>query len=155
MAPKGIESGYVCVVIPAVAQLVDGQPVTITDVVETLQITRSKLESDDWPYRHRKLGMVLTWGIASKDLSTEGWSLAQRFNEEILSQLQDPEASETETFPSRAFWHGRGGRDGNIMLDIYFVAEAGLPEAALVPPGNKAVWTGTDPLSNADCDTWD
>ena len=68
--------------------------------------------------------------------------------------FQDPEASETEKFPSRAFWHGMGGWDGNIMLDIYFVAEAGLPDSALVPPGNKAVWTGHG-LSDADCDVWE
>lgn len=155
LPPAGIESGYVCVVIPAVAELAGDRPVTIADVDAVLERTRSKLESADWPYRDRKLGMVLVWGIAPKDLSRKAKDLAELFEKKILSQLQDPWVSETEKFPTRTFWHGMGGEPGHVMLDIYFVAEAGLPDSALVPAGNEADWKSSDPSTPRDCYTWE
>jgi hypothetical protein len=143
----------VCVVIPGVAELVGDQPVTIADVDAVLERTRAKLESADWPYGDRQLGMVLVWGIAPKDLSRKAKDLAELFEGKILSQLQDPGTSETEQFPTRTFWHGMGGETGNIMLDIYFLAEAGLPDSALVPAGNQADWRGVDSSIPGDCDT--
>ena len=143
-----------CVVIPAVAELVVGQPVTITDVDKTLEQTRSKLERDDWPYRGRKLGMVLTFGIAPKAQSGQAIELAEQFNQLVLVGLLDHADSGAEQIPSRDFWTGNG-TPGSIKLDIYFVAEAGLPDSALVPPGNKAVWTESDPSRDGDCNAWE
>jgi len=97
--------------------------------------------------------MVLVWGIAPKDLSRKAKDLAELFEDKILSQLQDPGTSETEQFTTRAFWHGLGGKTGNIMLDIYFLAEAGLPDSALVPAGNQADWKGVNSSIPGDCDT--
>jgi len=148
--PMGIESGYVCLVIPGVAELVEGQPVTITDVEGTLEQTRSKLESDDWPYRGRKLGMVLTFGIAPKAQSEQAIALARQFNQLILVGLLDHADSGAEQIPSRDFWTGNG-TPGSIKLDIYFVADAGLPDSALVPPDNKPA--STNPSKPGDCDT--
>lgn len=152
LPPKGIESGYVCVVIPAVAELVVGQQVTITDVDKTLEQTRSKLERDDWPYRGRKLGMVLTWGIAPNDQRGQAIDLAEQFNQLVLVGLLDHADSGAEQIPSRNFWTGNG-TPGSIKLDIYFVAEAGLPDSALVPPGNKPA--STNPSKPGDCDVWE
>ena len=152
LPPKGIESGYVCVVIPAVAELIVGQPVTITDVDKTLEQTRSKLERDDWPYRGRKLGMVLTFGIAPKAQSSQAIDLAEQFNQLVLVGLLDHADSGAEQIPSRDFWTGNG-TPGSIKLDIYFVADAGLTDSALVPPSNKPA--STNPSKPGDCDVWE
>ena len=141
-----------CVVIPAVAEPIVGQPATITDVEKTLERTRAKLESDDWPYRGRKLGMVLTFGIDPNAMQGQKLALAKQFNQLVLVGLLDHADSGAEQIPSRDFWT-ENGKAGSVKLDIYFIADAGLPESALVPPRNKPA--STNPSKPGDCDVWE
>lgn len=146
--PQGIESGYVCVVIPGVAE---GQLLTITDPDKTLSETRKRLTDETWPFSGRTLGYVITWVIAPTEQLSEANRLAEQFNEKILSQLLDLGLPGVSEIPSLALWKGRG-RPGDVLLYIYFNTEAGLPDSALVPLGNKAAYE--KPSTPGDCDVW-
>jgi hypothetical protein len=147
----GIESGYVCIVVPEVATGAAFSNGTISDPERVIEETRARLTSETWPYRDRKLGMVLVWGIANANNRKPARALAEQFKDEVLPALIDLAPAGIEEIPSRVLWHGMGGRVGSILLDVYFVAEPDLPNMARVPPGNVADWrAGTDP---GDCDT--
>lgn len=147
----GIESGYVCIVVPGVATGASFNSGTISDPERVISETRARLTSETWPYRDRKLGMVLVWGIANANNRKPARALAEQFKDEVLPALIDLAPAGIEEIPSRVLWHGMGGRVGSILLDVYFVAEPDLPSKARVPPGNVADWrAGTDP---GDCDT--
>ena len=147
----GIESGYVCIVVPGVATGASFNSGTISDPERVISETRARLTSETWPYRDRKLGMVLVWGIANANNRKPARALAEQFKDEVLPALIDLAPAGIEEIPSRVLWHGMGGRVGSILLDVNFVAEPDLPNMARVPPGNAADWrAGTDP---GDCDT--
>ena len=141
-----------CVVIPAVAELAVGQTPAITDVAKTLEQTRFELEQEEWPYRGRKLGLVLTWAIAPNDQRGQAIDLAEQFNEQILVDLLDHADSGTARIPSREFWTSNG-RTGNVKLDLYFIVDADAHPP--VPQDNQA----NDPAHKdqerpGDCDVW-
>jgi len=149
--PSGIESGYVCLVVPLAPAMTDQGGFKILDVEGVTAAAFRRLTDENWPYRDRKLGMVLVWGVSGRDQLSSAITLAKQFRDEVLPGLVDLAAPGAESIPSRAHWHGQGGRPGSILLDIYYLVEGDLATSAVIPEGNVADWSGGD--RPGDCDT--
>ena len=149
--PSGIESGYVCLVVPLAPAMTDQGGFKILDVEGVTAAAFRRLTDENWPYRDRKLGMVLVWGVSGRDQLSSAITLAKQFRDEVLPGLVDLAAPGAESIPSRAHWHGQGGRPGSILLDIYYLVEGDLAPSAVIPEGNVADWSGGD--RPGDCDT--